>query len=186
MALNLAGIPRFGIDCANPQKAWIEHIKFTTQYSVSDSCAWIMIVDNAGTFCAALLLLFSNWYTLGSNRWRFLYSSSNAWPCSFSNTLNDHAMKHIYIYSKTSDSGPSKIGTQYNRPLNKGRFSRSQIIGLPIVLIHVHFEPPRRGQPLYKGQNTLIYIGPKVSFVRRFGCIHISHYAKLLGFLMFY
>ncbi len=44
-----------------------------------------------------------------------------------------------------------------------------QIIGLPIVLMH--FEPPRRGQPLYKGQNTLIYIGPKVSFVRRFGCI---------------
>ncbi len=40
----------------------------------------------------------------------------------------------------------------------------SQIIGLPIVLIH--FESPRRGQPLYKGQNTLIYIGPKVSFVR--------------------
>ena len=75
-----------------------------------------------------------------------------------------------YIYSKTSDSEPSKIGTQYNKPLNKGRFSRSQIIGLPIVLIH--FEPPRRGQPLYKGQNTLIYIGPNVSFVRRFGCIY--------------
>ncbi len=70
--------------------------------------------------------------------------------------------------SGPSDSGPSKIGTQYNKPINKGRFSRSQIIGLPIVLIH--FEPPRRGQPLYKGQNTLIYIGPKVSFVRRFGC----------------
>ncbi len=34
------------------------------------------------------------------------------------------------IYSKTSDSGPSEIGTQYNKPLNKGRFSRSQIIGL--------------------------------------------------------
>ncbi len=58
-----------------------------------------------------------------------------------------------------------------NKPLNKGCFSWSQIIGLSIVLIH--FEPPRRGQPLYKGQNTLIYIGPKVSFVRRFGCIYI-------------
>ncbi len=57
----------------------------------------------------------------------------------------------MYIqYSKTSDSGPSKIGTQYNKPLNKGHFSRSRIIGLPIVLIH--FEPPRSGQPLYKGQ----------------------------------
>ncbi len=80
-----------------------------------------------------------------------------------------------YIYSKTSDSGPSEIGTQYIKPLNKGRFSRSQIIGLPIVVIH--FEPPRRGQPLYKGQNTLIYIGPKVSFVRRFGCISMYMYS---------
>ncbi len=81
----------------------------------------------------------------------------------------------VCMYSKTSDSGPSdsgpsEIGTQYNKPLNKGRFSKSQIIGLPVVLIH--FEPPRRGQPssLYKGQNILIYIGPKVSFVRRFVC----------------
>ncbi len=81
-------------------------------------------------------------------------------------------ISQISVCSKTSDSGPSEIGTQYNKPLNKGRFSRSQIIGLPIVLIH--FEPPRRGQPLYKGQNTLIYIGPKVSFVWRFGCIWIS------------
>ena len=61
-------------------------------------------------------------------------------------------------YSQTSDSGPSEIGTQYNKPLYKGRFSRSQIIGLPMVLIH--FEPPRRGQPLYKGQKTWIYIVP--------------------------
>ena len=71
-----------------------------------------------------------------------------------------------YVYSQTSNSGPSEIGTQYNKPLYKGHFSRSQIIGLPMVLIH--FEPPRRGQLLYKGQKTLIYIIPKVSFVRRF------------------
>ena len=57
------------------------------------------------------------------------------------------------MYSQTSDSEPSEIGTQYNKPLYKGRFSRSQIIGLPMVLIH--FEPPRRGQPLYKGQKIL-------------------------------
>ena len=48
------------------------------------------------------------------------------------------------LYSQTSDSGPSEIGTQYNKPLYKGRFSRSHIIGLPMVLIR--FEPPRRGQ----------------------------------------
>ena len=70
---------------------------------------------------------------------------------------------HRYVYSQTSDSGPSEIGTQYNKPLYKGRFSRSQIFGLPMVLIHC--EPQRRGQPLYKG---LEFIVPKVSFVRRF------------------
>ena len=32
----------------------------------------------------------------------------------------------ITIYSGTSDSGPSEIGTQYNRPLYKGHRSRSQ------------------------------------------------------------
>ncbi len=90
-------------------------------------------------------------------------------------TYTVHVHVCVYcIYSKTSDSGPSEIGTQYNKPLNKGRFSMPQIIGLPIVLMH--FEPPRRGQPLYKGQNTLIYIGPKVSFVRRFGCIQNKSY----------
>ena len=51
-------------------------------------------------------------------------------------------------YSRTSDSGPSEIGTQYN-------IQRTQVkvpkICFPIVLIH--FELPRRGQPLYKGQN---------------------------------
>ena len=61
-------------------------------------------------------------------------------------------MRLASSYSKTSDSGPSEIGTQYNKPLYKGRFSRSQIIGLSMVLIH--FELPRRGQPLYIGQKT--------------------------------
>jgi hypothetical protein len=36
----------------------------------------------------------------------------------------------------------------------------SQIISFPIVLIH--FEPYKRGQPLYKGQNSYISIGPNV------------------------
>ena len=68
------------------------------------------------------------------------------------------------VYSETTDSGPSEIGTQYNKPLNKGRFSRSQIIGLPIVLIH--FEHPRRGQPLYIGQNTEFILFPKCPLFR--------------------
>ena len=38
---------------------------------------------------------------------------------------------NAFMYSQTSDSGPSEIGTQYNKPLYKGRFSRPQIIGLP-------------------------------------------------------
>ena len=39
-------------------------------------------------------------------------------------------------------------------------------------MVVIRFEPPRRGQPLYKGQKTSIYIVPKVSFVRRFDCSH--------------
>ena len=59
------------------------------------------------------------------------------------------------------------------------------MIGLPMVLIH--FEPPRRGQPLYKGQKTIV---PKVSFVWRFdwNCTRkqkdlytLSMYCKLEG-----
>ena len=63
-----------------------------------------------------------------------------------------------------------EIATQYNKPLNKGH-SQGPNNWFPIVLIH--FEPPRRGQPLYKGQSSIIYIGPKVSFVQRFNCIHL-------------
>ena len=71
-------------------------------------------------------------------------------------------------YSKTSNSGPSEIGTVYNRPLYKGHCLKSQIFTLPIVSILL--QPPRRGQPLYKGQNMWIYIVPNVSLVRRFHC----------------
>ena len=53
------------------------------------------------------------------------------------------------------------------RPLYKGHFSRSQIIHFPIVLIQ--FEPLRRGQPLYKGHNSWLYIVPKASFVQTVG-----------------
>ena len=42
---------------------------------------------------------------------------------------------HSWLYSKTSDSGHSDKRTLYNKPLNKGYFSISQIIGLPIVFI---------------------------------------------------
>ena len=49
------------------------------------------------------------------------------------NTLNHaNSLKHhssatlAIVYSGTSDSGPSKIGTLYNKPLFKGHCSRSQ------------------------------------------------------------
>ena len=32
----------------------------------------------------------------------------------------------FWLYSGTSDSGPSEIGTLYNKPLYKGHCSRSQ------------------------------------------------------------
>ena len=73
-----------------------------------------------------------------------------------------------YEYSKSSNSGPSKKGTVCDRPLYKGHFLRSQIPTLPIVLIPL--QPPRRGQPLYKGQNKWIYIVSNVSLVQKFHC----------------
>ena len=41
---------------------------------------------------------------------------------------------------------------------------------ITVHIVSIHQEPPRRGQPLYMGQNSWIYIVPKVSFVRRFHC----------------
>ena len=54
------------------------------------------------------------------------------------------------MYSGTSDSGPSEIGTQYNRPLYKGQGPKNL---LPYILL-IHFEPPTRGQPLYTKDTT--------------------------------
>ena len=61
------------------------------------------------------------------------------------------------VYSRTSDSGHTENGTLYCKPLNKGHWSWSQITQFPIVFIQI--KPPRRGQPLYKGQNPIVYIG---------------------------
>ena len=61
------------------------------------------------------------------------------------------------------------IGTQYNKPLNKEHSSRS------------HLKSPKRGQTLYKGQSSIIYIGPKVSFVWMF--YYINHWHKWLTFI---
>ena len=55
-------------------------------------------------------------------------------------------------YSK-NDIGPSEMGTESNRHFYKGCFSRSEIIGFPIVLIQL--KPPGRGQPLQKGHKQL-------------------------------
>ena len=83
----------------------------------------------------------------------------------------------VYTVNWTSDSGPSEIGTQY---LQRTLFKVPKI-GLPMVLIH--FEPPRRGQPLYKGR---IYIVPKVSFVWRFDCIYKKAVQCLFEHLQLY
>ena len=77
--------------------------------------------------------------------------------------MNEHIfLLNLYInhstpfeYSQTSDSGPSEIGTQYNKPLYKGRFSRSQIIGLPMVLIHLNL---RKEDNLSTKDKTLEFI----------------------------
>ena len=48
-----------------------------------------------------------------------------------------------YVYSGTSNSGPSEIGTQYNRP----SLQRTQVKA-PKICFPIHFEA------LYKGHNS--------------------------------
>ena len=62
-----------------------------------------------------------------------------------------------------------------HRPLYKGHFSRSQIIGFPLVL--VHFEPVRKGQPLYNynGHNSWIYISQWVLVQKFYYPAILSH-----------
>ena len=55
------------------------------------------------------------------------------------------------IYSGASGSGPSEIGTLYNKPLYKGHCSRSQNY-MPYSFST--FRTSERGQPLYKKQNS--------------------------------
>ena len=68
------------------------------------------------------------------------------------------------IYSGTSDSGPSKIGTQYNRPLYKGHRSRSQIVGFPMVLIH--YDPPKEDNLSTKDTIAEFILSPKCPLFR--------------------
>ena len=60
------------------------------------------------------------------------------------------------MYSRASDSGLSEEGTLYVIPLYKGHWFGSQNIIFHIVSIH--WKTPRRRQPLYKGQNSWIYL----------------------------
>ena len=53
---------------------------------------------------------------------------------------------------------PPEIGTQYNKPLYKGHVKVPKIC-FPTCILLVHFEPPRRGQPLYKGHDCPQRVG---------------------------
>ena len=81
---------------------------------------------------------------------------------------------HVYqcMYNRTSDSGHSEKGTLYCKPLNKGHWSWSQITQFPIVFIQI--KPPRRGQPLYKGQNPIVYWVPKCPLFRG-SAVHVQY-----------
>ena len=57
-------------------------------------------------------------------------------------------------HSETSDSGHSEKGIQYKTPLYKGYCSRSQKI-TSVLIVSIHWQASRRGQPLYKGQNIV-------------------------------
>ena len=70
--------------------------------------------------------------------------------------------KRCSTYSKSSDSGPSEIGTKYSRPLYKDIFQGPNN-WFPIVLTN-YFEFLRRGQPFYIEHNNWIYTIPNTSF----------------------
>ena len=74
--------------------------------------------------------------------------------------LTQHQLREFYWTNSVQYTLQWPTPT-HNRPLYKGHFSRPQIILFPIVSIH--FEPPRRGQPLHKGRNSCIDIVPNVS-----------------------
>ena len=58
-------------------------------------------------------------------------------------------MEQKIVYRETSDSEPSEIGTQYNRPLYKEHRLRPQKLFFPIILIYV--EPPKEDNLSTKG-----------------------------------
>ena len=64
-------------------------------------------------------------------------------PCAEYLRVCKLAERYTVKTGKTSDSGPSEIGTMCNRPLYKGHCLRSQLYTLPIVPIHLQL--PRRG-----------------------------------------
>ena len=99
-------------------------------------------------------------------RWLSRDRSSPLQPHPFSSLL------HLTLSALISCS-PNEIGhnitdlstwTLFNVPNNWFPCSSNML-----------FEPPRRGQPLYKGHNNWIYIFPKVSFVWRFDCNYFPH-----------
>ena len=89
---------------------------------------------------------------------------------TFEGTGSRTQIHNDIIYSWTSNKGPSKKGTLYIKSLYNGHRSWSQKNTIPIASIH--WEPLRRGQPLYNGQNSWIYIVPIVSLVWRFHCMY--------------
>ena len=92
--------------------------------------------------------------------------ASHSLICFFSssNILVTSAANHKH--NRASDSGPSEKGTLYVIPTLQGTL-------LQVHIIYIYQEPPRRGQSLYQGHTSTIYV-PKVSLVWRLYCIIIT------------
>ena len=65
-----------------------------------------------------------------------------------------------YTYSNPSDSGPSEIGTLYNKPLYKRHCLRSQKLHTLLIIVLVHLEPLKEDNLSIKDKTAEFILSP--------------------------
>ena len=65
------------------------------------------------------------------------------------------------LYNGTSDSGPSEIGTHYNRPLYTKDTGQCPKFLFPIHVVLIHFEPPKEDNLSTKDTTAKFISSPK-------------------------
>ena len=77
----------------------------------------------------------------------------------------------VYVYSKTSDNGSSKIGIDLST-------RRSQIFTL-LLPITLNFTTSEKAQPLYKGQNSEFILSQTSPLVRGSTAVYMPQVCQL-------